>query len=77
MNVIWESKNGMALRAIWQDISDLLCDRRRCLDGAVTYLIGNGDGVWGHDAIPGLDAEIAAKKAEFERLKSTNTGEKS
>lgn len=77
MNVIWESKNGMALRAIWQDISDLLCDRRRCLDGAVTYLVGDGGGAWGHDAIPSLDTLIAAKTAEFNRLKSTNTGEKS
>ena len=71
MNVVYESKNGMALRAIWQDISDLKNDRRRCLNGAVTYMIGRGGGVWGHD-IPSLDAEIAAKTAEFERLKSTN-----
>lgn len=61
MNVIWESKNGMAMMAIWQDISDLREDRRRCLNGAVTYLIGRGAGVWGHDALPALDALIAKK----------------
>ena len=72
MNVIRESKNGMAMMAIWQDISDLRDDRRRCLNGAVTYLIGRGAGVWGHDALPALDALIAKKTAEFERLKSRN-----
>ena len=40
------------------------------MDGAVTYLLGRGGGVWGHDALPALDALIAKKMAEFERLKS-------
>lgn len=70
MNVIRESKNGMAVMAIWQDINDLRDDRRRCIEGGVTYLIGRGDGVWGHKALPALDALIARKTAEFKRLKS-------
>jgi hypothetical protein len=75
-NIIWEAKHGTELRALHGEIGDLEEEIAHCKNGGMSYRMVDRQRpeVWGLDAVPELERQLAEKMAKFKALKADQNG---